>query len=144
MNYDDSVSPSVEDMDRKSPASTIKEGDDEYSISQGDKKKWSRNEDGRNTTELEFEIDEQVEKLCLDQLARTPLPGDEMEEIEDADEIPHENETAIKVIEEHQQSLQSQQEQLSQLLDNAIRYLKETDSRKYSDYSNLPNGTKPQ
>ncbi|KAE9556554.1 hypothetical protein FO519_000248 [Halicephalobus sp. NKZ332] len=152
MNYDDSVSPSVDDMDRKSAASTIKEGDDEYGIGQVERKKWSREEDERNFVELEFEVDEHVEKLCLDQLARTPLPGDELEEeIEDGvdkevQELENERENAIQVIEQHQQSLQSQQEQLSQLLDNAIKYLKETDSRKLADETNhsMSNGTKSQ
>lgn len=127
LRYSDSVSPSVDDLDRKSPASTIKENDDEYVISQEEKDKWiqeeieeARYEEAKTKKNGNID-DDNIEKTCLDVLAKTPIPTDTDDDIPRTDEI--------KIIEEHQNNLQTQQEQLSQLLDNAIRYLKETDTK---------------
>uniref|UniRef100_A0A914Z4C0 LIM zinc-binding domain-containing protein n=1 Tax=Panagrolaimus superbus TaxID=310955 RepID=A0A914Z4C0_9BILA len=146
--YDDSVSlsPSMEDLERKSVASTIKEGDDEDAVSVAEKEKWMREEVEQarkeeaekqkrllNNPQEYSEVSESVEKIILEELAQTPIPTDEQ------NKTPENNERdlAIDVIKEHQENLQQQQNQLSELLDNALKYLKDTDYQKPLENSEI-------
>lgn len=135
----------MDDLDRKSIASTIKEGDDDDAISQAEKERWMREEvEQARREEAERErkklldtpiISESLEKLCLEQLAQTPIPLVTEGDAPNTD--TGDKEIAIDIIKEHQKNLQQQQNQLSELLDNAIKYLKDTDYEKQPDYVNV-------
>uniref|UniRef100_A0A914PNI3 Uncharacterized protein n=1 Tax=Panagrolaimus davidi TaxID=227884 RepID=A0A914PNI3_9BILA len=115
----------------------LTEGDDEDAVSIAERERWMREEVEQarkeeaekqkrlNNPEDYPEISESVEKIILEELAQTPIPTEQNE----TPEITVRN-LAIDVIKEHQENLQQQQNQLSELLDNALKYLKDTDYQK--------------
>uniref|UniRef100_A0A7E4VVP5 LIM zinc-binding domain-containing protein n=1 Tax=Panagrellus redivivus TaxID=6233 RepID=A0A7E4VVP5_PANRE len=125
-NVYDSPSASADDIDALSMASTIKDGDESLSLNEKDawmieeleqaQREQAMGHDTVDASDYD-DFEDQLEQSCLRELAQD-------EAVENP--IP-EREQALKVIEDHQRNLQNQQDQLSQLLNNAIRLLRDND-----------------